>query len=64
MCLGRVIVSGADGAREITDVVDIVMDGGNVKVSTLFGEQHEFSRVTIDHIAMRSGVVISLACSQ
>ncbi len=65
MCLGKVIVTGsAAGPREITDVVDIVMEGANVRVSTLFGELHEFPGVTIDHVAMRSGVVISLRCSQ
>ena len=65
MCLGKVIVTGSDGApREITDVVDVAMDGGNVKICTLFGEQHDFAGVSIEHIAMRSGVVISLELRQ
>ncbi len=65
MCLGKVIVTGSgDGPREITDVVDVAMDGGNVKISTLFGEQHDFVGMSIEHIAMRSGVVISLELRQ
>jgi predicted RNA-binding protein len=65
MCLGKVVVTGSgDSPREITDVVDVVMDGGNVKISTLFGEQHDFVGVSIDHIALRAGVVISLELRQ
>lgn len=65
MCLGKVVVTGkVDGVQEISDVIDIAMDGSEVKVSTLFGEQHVFSGVRIQHVAMRSGVVISLALSQ
>jgi predicted RNA-binding protein len=65
MCLGKVIVTASDGEpREITDVVDVVMEGGHVKIATLFGEQHDFAGVSIEHIAMRSGVVISLALRQ
>jgi predicted RNA-binding protein len=61
MCLGKVIVNGSDGdLREITDVVDVVVEAGHVKISTLFGEQHDFAGVSIEHIAMRSGVLISL----
>jgi len=61
MCLGKVMVSGGSaGAQEIGDVVDIRTDGGVVTLSTLFGETHRFTDVAIDHIAMRSGIVVSL----
>jgi predicted RNA-binding protein len=65
MCLGKVIVIGeVHGEHAISDVVDIAMEGAQVKVTTLFGEQHVFSGVRIEHVAMRSGVVISLGLAQ
>lgn len=61
MCLGKVIVTGASIApQEIGDVVDIRNDGTAVTISTLFGEIHRFAGVAIEHIAMRSGIVVSL----
>jgi hypothetical protein len=61
MCMGKVIVMGSGtDPREISDVVDITTDGSTVKILTLFGEEHRFSDVAIDHVAMNAGVVISL----
>ncbi|WBO24395.1 CooT family nickel-binding protein [Sphingomonas abietis] len=61
MCLGKIVLTGAGTDRqEIGDVVDIRMDDNGVSVSTLFGEEHRFEDVAIEHIAMRSGVTVSL----
>lgn len=58
MCLAQVVVRTPSGdAVEMTDVVDVVADGGALRVSTLFGEVRSFSGMRIDRIDLRSGVI-------
>lgn len=42
MCLVKANIRTVDGtAREIADIVDLVIDGDAIRIRTLFGENHE-----------------------
>lgn len=60
MCLATVTVTRAPAPpAEIDDVTTIGFEDGYVLVSTLFGEEHRFSGVSIRQIDTRKGVTIS-----
>jgi predicted RNA-binding protein len=58
MCLAKVKVSRPSrDEEEVKDVVDIVIDGPNVRVSTLFGEERAFAGVAVTRIDLQAGII-------
>lgn len=42
MCLVKASIQSADGkAREVADIVDLVIEDDTIRIKTLFGEAHE-----------------------
>ncbi len=59
MCLATVTINRAPSPPVAIDDVTIVsLADGYVQVSTLFGEEHRFTGVSIRHIDTRKGVTI------
>lgn len=58
MCLAKVRVSRPSrDEEEVKDVVDIVIDGATVRVSTLFGTEHAFAGVAVARIDLQAGII-------
>ncbi|MBK1662900.1 hypothetical protein CKO38_10490 [Rhodospirillum rubrum] len=58
MCMAKVVLTKADGVRvEIGDVLEVRAEGGAVRVTTLFDEEHTFPGLAIGRVDLRSGVI-------